>query len=191
MSTPRGALALAAIGTRLVAIGGVNGPLVLRSIEILELGSTWKPGPDLLVEREHLAATVARGRVFAIGGRAGSLESNRDQVESFAPGDKAWRQERPLGHNRGGIGAASPKGRACVAGGEEPAGANEAGTIKPVECLDPVGWAQVAELEIARHGLAVAALGSRLHVVGGGPRVGLAVSDVHEVFDFEPRPPKI
>ncbi|MGH9023824.1 MAG: Kelch repeat-containing protein, partial [Acidimicrobiia bacterium] len=136
LATPRGALALAALGTRLFALGGADGKQVLRSVEILELGSTWKPGPDLASEREHLAATVARGRVFAIGGRVGSLESNRDQVESLAPGDKAWRQERPLGYNRGGIGAASPMDRACVAGGEAIANADQGDTIKPVECLD-------------------------------------------------------
>jgi len=42
----------------------------------------------------------------------------------------------------------------------------------------------VATLRVPRHGLAVVALGTRLHVIGGGPQPGLTVSPAHEVFDI-------
>lgn len=189
LSAPRGALAVASLPDALVAVGGVSGPDLVRT-EILELGaSAWRRGPDLTVAREHLAATAWNGRVYAIAGRAGSLESNRDSVESFAPGDAGWRAEPKLNHSRGGIGAATvgaaPSGIAgggmpCVAGGEEPGDR----TVAPVECLRDGAWRVMAQLAVPRHGVAVAADGRVLHVIGGGPKPGLHVSDTHEVFEF-------
>ena len=91
LSLPRGALAVASAPDALVAVGGVAGPDLVRT-EILKLGATsWERGPDLTTPREHLAATWSDGRVYAIAGRAGSFESNRDSVESWAPGEPTWR----------------------------------------------------------------------------------------------------
>ena len=190
LSAPRGALAVASLPDALVAVGGVNGPDLVRT-EILERGAAgWRRGPDLTVPREHLAATAWNGRVYAIAGRAGSLESNRDSVESLAPGDTAWRAEPKLNHSRGGIGAATVGagplevggrgGAPCVAGGEEPGDR----TVAPIECLHDGAWRIVADLAVPRHGVAVAADGRILHVIGGGPKPGLHVSDAHEIFFF-------
>lgn len=180
LTGPRGALAVASTGDALVAMGGVGSGDVVRT-EILERGAAaWRPGPDLRTRREHLAATAAGGRAYAIAGRDGTLESNRDSVESLAIGDTSWREEPSLNDSRGGIGAASPGGRPCVAGGEAPMGR----TVDSVECLEGGAWVVVAELEVPRHGVAVAAVGNRLHVIGGGPQPGLFVSDTHEVFEL-------
>ena len=176
---PRAALGLAATrdGT-IVAFGGVAGGGVVATTRVLRPGSsTWEKGPDLAVAREHTAATVIDERVFAIAGRAGSLESNLVSVESWDPsaGEPSWRAEPDLNDSRGGTAAAAR----CVAGGEEPAG-----TIASVECLSADGrrWERRAELGVARHGLAVVALGDRLHVIGGGDKPGLFVTGAHEVL---------
>ena len=176
LATPRGALAVAATGDRLVAIGGV-GPdgAVLTATEILASGAgAWEPGPELATAREHLAATAVGNAVYAIAGRAGGFATNRDSVEVLRDG--AWHDAGRLHHSRGGIGAATVEGVPCVTGGEE-----DAGTIGSVECLVDGNWEVVAELEVARHGLVVAAIDGRLHVIGGGPEPRLTVSDVHEV----------
>lgn len=175
----RGALAVASLPTALMAIGGV-GSGDMRRTEILESGaSAWQPGPDLSAQREHLAATGAGGRAWAIAGRVQSLESNQDSVESVGLTDTSWKGEPKLNHTRGGIGAASPGDRPCVAGGEEPLG-----TIAEIECLEDGRWVIVARLEVPRHGLAVIANGNRLHVISGGPKPGLFVSNTHEAFDL-------
>ncbi len=190
LSAPRGALAVATGRDALVAVGGVNGPDLVRT-EILDRGAAgWRRGPDLAVPREPLAATAVGDRVYAIAGRAGSLESNRDSVESYAPGDSSWRAEPRLNHSRGGIGgatvgAAPPTfgargGTACVAGGEEPGDR----TVADVECLHQGAWRVVAQLAVPRHGLAVVADGRWLFAIAGGPKPGLHVSDVNEVFFF-------
>jgi hypothetical protein len=190
LSAPRGALAVASLPNALVAVGGVAGRDLVRT-EILESSDTaWKRGPDLTTPREHLAAGYYDGRVYAIAGRAGSLESNRDSVESWAPGEGSWRAEPKLNHSRGGIGAATVNqgpietgyagGVLCVAGGEAPGDR----TIAEVECLHKGAWKVVGRLEVPRHGLAVGAPDRQLHVIGGGPKPGLHVSDVHEMFFF-------
>ena len=181
LSGPRGALAVASHPNALVAVGGVAGPDLVRT-EILELGATeLAAGP-----RPHAPPgstwppPAFDGRVYAIAGRAGSFESNRDSVESWAPGETAWRPEPKLNHARGGIGAATVKRALCVAGGEAPGDR----TIAEVECLHRGAWKVVGKLEVPRHGLAVVAPDAQLHVIGGGPKPGLHVSDTHEMFFF-------
>jgi len=179
LAGPRGALAVAALDDALVAVGGVgNGPEVLT--EVLRPGaSAWERGPDLPNPSEHLAATAAGGRAYAIAGRYRTLEGNLDTVFSFSPGERTWRKEPSLRRSRGGIGAAAPAGRPCVAGGEAPDG-----TIASVECLVDGRWRDVATLAVPRHGVAVVAVGRTLHVIGGGPQPGLFVSDAHEAFEL-------
>jgi hypothetical protein len=179
LAGPRGALAVATLDNALVAVGGVGSGQQVRT-EVLRLGAAgWEQGPDLPHPTEHLAATGAGGRAYAIGGRYQSLEGNLDTVHSFAPGDEGWRKEASLNDTRGGIGAATAAGRPCVAGGEE-----AGGTIASIECLVDRRWRPVATLAVARHGIAVAAVGPTLHVIGGGPEPGLFVSDAHEAFEL-------
>jgi hypothetical protein len=177
LQTPRGALAVASTGERIVAVGGV-GPdgSVLSSTEILHAGAdAWEPGPEMATAREHLAATAVGDEVYAIAGRAGGFQTNRDTVEVLRDGQ--WHDAGTLNFSRGGIGAATVEGVACVTGGEE-----DAGTIGSVECLIDGSWQVAAELEVPRHGLVVAARDGWLHVIGGGPEPRLTVSDVHEAI---------
>ncbi len=177
---PRGGLAMAAAGGRLVAVGGTDGTgRFLNRTEVLTPGQrAWTAGPDMAEPRDHLAAAASGGRVYAIAGRLGGLDTNKASVESWDPSAGAgWRAEPRLNDTRGGTSAAEAGGRPCVAGGEEPAG-----TIASVECLSGGRWAQVATLRTPRHGLAVAGVGDRLHVIGGGPEPGLFVSGAHETF---------
>ena len=176
---PRGALGLAATPGYLVATGGESGGRALARTAIYDPETrVWAQGPDLSRPREHLAVAAVDERVYAIAGRAAG-EGNFTVVESFAPAeDKGWRKEPSLQDSRGGIGAASVDGRLCVAGGEE-----EAGTIASVECLDGGRWVRAAHLAHPRHGLAVMALGGRLHVVAGGDKPGLFVTGTHEALD--------
>lgn len=179
---PRGGLAMAAAAGRLVALGGTDPQgRFLRRTEVFTPGQrAWTAGPDMNQARDHLAAAGSGGRVYAVAGRLGSLESNLASVESWDPaGSAGWRSEPNLNKTRGGTSAAEAGGKPCVAGGEEPAG-----TIPSVECLSGGRWEQVATLATPRHGLAVVGRGQRLHVVSGGPQPGLFVSGAHEFFEI-------
>ncbi|MDQ4134204.1 MAG: hypothetical protein M3179_13630 [Actinomycetota bacterium] len=175
----RGALALAAAGDRLFAMGGVTRGGVTATTEVLRPGAGgWERGPDMMQAREHFGAASVGSRVYAIAGRVGGLDTNKTSVESWdATGSAGWQEEPSLNEARGGTSAATVGRSPCVAGGEEPEG-----TIASVECLQNGRWERVAELAVPRHGLAVASVGGLLHVVGGGPQPGLSVSGAHEVF---------
>ena len=183
LSVARGALATAVVGDTLVSLGGATAgrgepESVSRVVEFLSPDDReWERGPDLYDAREHLAAAATGDRVLAIGGRVGGIDTNLRSVESWAPGERAWRREPPLQKERGGFAAASVDGTPCVAGGEQP---NR--TISLVECLRHGQWRVVGQLSEPRHGLAVAALSGRLHVVAGGGKPGLFVSRTHEVL---------
>ncbi len=179
MPAPRAAHAMVGAGTQLFVIGGFSDGRRLARLDIFDPATRrWSAGPPLRQEREHLAAAYAAGRIYVIGGRLAGLGSNLRSVESWAPGEAAWRSEPNLIDSRGGTAAAAVRDQPCVAGGEEPTG-----TIASVECLDAAsGWQTVATLQTPRHGLAVVALGDALHVVAGGPQPGLTVSAAHEVL---------
>ena len=174
----RGALAAAAFGDRVYAVGGVTADGVSTRVESLAAdgAGAWALEPAMDVAREHLAVTADGDRIYAIAGRA---PGNLDTVESWAADADSWQRERPVGHPRSGIAAALVDGRVCVAGGEGPDG-----TIAPIECLRGGTWVVVARLATPRHGLAVVEAAGRLHVISGGPRPGLTVSGVHEAFDL-------
>jgi N-acetylneuraminic acid mutarotase len=44
------------------------------------------------------------------------------------------------------------------------------------------GWSSAPRLPTPRHGLAAAAHGDRIYVIGGGPHAGLAQTDVVEIY---------
>lgn len=176
LASARGALAVVSAGEQLQAIGGVDGGRVLATTETFRPGaSRWESGPSLATPREHLAATAAGDEVFAIAGRVGGFDRNHASVEVLRGG--RWEDAGALVEARSGIDAATVDDAPCVAGGEEPGR-----TIPTVECLVDDEWQVVDELEVARHGLAVAEGDGALHVIGGGTEPGLSVSDTHEVI---------
>ncbi|HZN16263.1 MAG TPA: kelch repeat-containing protein [Acidimicrobiales bacterium] len=176
---PRGALAVAAVGGRLIVAGGVVGGQPTASTAVFSPGTGWRAGPTLARAREHLAATAAGGRAYVIAGRVGG--DNFTDVESWDGVDPTgWRREPSLNDSRGGIAAATVDNRPCVAGGEE-----STGTIASIECLERGRWRRVARMARARHGLVAATVGAQLHVIGGGTKPGLTVSDAHEVFALD------
>jgi N-acetylneuraminic acid mutarotase len=178
---PRAAAALAGMGGELFAIGGVAGGSALDGLEIFDLASgRWRPGPSMEVAREHIAATVAGGRIYVVGGRS----PNMDVVESYRPGAAGWQRMPSLLKERSGIAAVTVRGKPVVFGGEE-----EAGTIRPVELFDPDArrWHRLPGMRTPRHGLGGAALGRRVYAVEGGPSPGFAFSSRIEYLDVPRR----
>ena len=182
LPAPRAAAGAAVAAGRLYVVGGVRRPGVLARVAyVLDLRRlTWAtiPGPT---PREHLAAAALGGKVYAIAGRLGGIDTNQTVVESFARGTRKWVRVPPVPESRGGTGATAAAGRLISVGGEAPAG-----TIASVFAYDPRAsrWERLPDLPTPRHGLAVVALGSRVFVIGGGPKPGLFVSDANESLEL-------
>ena len=182
MPASRGAAAVAIAGGRLYVVGGVRRPgelaRVAYALDLRRHRWTTLPGPT---PREHLAAAALGGRVYAIAGRLGGIDSNQATVESLRAGTRRWTRATPVPEARGGTGAAAAAGRIVSVGSESPAG-----TSALAYAFDPGSrrWERLPDLPTARHGLAVVGLGSRVYVIAGGPRPGLFVSGANESLDL-------
>lgn len=178
----RGAAGAAVAGGRLYVVGGVRRPGELARVAYAFdfRRNRWAtlPGPT---PREHLAAAALNGRVYAIAGRLGGIDTNQSTVESLTAGTRRWVPVTPVPEARGGTGAAAAAGRLVSVGGESPGG-----TTATVFALDPAArrWERLPDLPTARHGLAVVGIGSRVYVIAGGPRPGLFVSGANESLDL-------
>ena len=172
----------AVLSGRLYLVAGVSGAadhsVLVHRLLVLDLAhpDRWRfaPAPS---PREHLAVTVAAGRIYALGGRKAGYDTNLAVVESWRPGDRAWRKEPSLPEARGGTGAAAVGNVIVSVGGEAPSG-----TIASAYAFNVTrrAWRSLPDLPTPRHGLGVASAAGRVYVVGGGRVPGLAVSDVSE-----------
>ncbi len=179
MPTPRGALAVAALGGRLHALGG-SSDRVTNAHEVYEVASDrWTPANSMPTARDHLAAVGFEGRVWALGGRESFLGTQYANVEIYDPTTDSWRTGTPLPRGRGGLAAAVLADRIFVFGGESPLRIWNA-----TEMYDRAinTWVAKAPLPTARHGLGAAVIDGRIYVPGGGREPGFAATDVNEVF---------
>jgi N-acetylneuraminic acid mutarotase len=133
-------------------------------------GRWTRPAADIPTVREHLAAVVLDGRIWAIGGRWPE-RGNLGTVEVYDPATDRWTSAPPLPTPRSGLTAAVLDGRIHVVGGEALSGGR---TFEQHEVFDPrTGvWRSEAPLVPARHGLASAVADGRWYVIGGATRAG-------------------
>ena len=79
----------------------------------------WTRHAPIPTPRDHLAAGVIGGRLYAIGGRVdGSHAKHLTVNEEYDPALTHWRRRTPMPTRRSGIAAASLGGKIFVFGGE-------------------------------------------------------------------------
>src|SRR5262249_57469788 len=90
MPTPRGALAVAALGGRVHALGG-TADRVSNAHEVYDVAADrWTPANAMPTPRDHLAAVGLDGRVWALGGRESVLGTQYANVEIYDPPTDSW-----------------------------------------------------------------------------------------------------
>ena len=180
---PRAAFAIGRIGHRVYVAGGAVGTQQSSGrLDVYNLRrDRWRPGPAMAVPREHLAGAVAGKHFYAIGGRDFYGSQNYTTVERFNPRTGRWRRVADTLDGHGGFGAVGVGRRVVALGGEAP-GQSAAGTIPTVEIYGPRHdrWRRLPDLPTPRHGLGVAAAGSRIYAIEGGPITLIAISNVVE-----------
>jgi non-specific serine/threonine protein kinase len=173
---PRAAHATATDGERIWVFGGSAGSGQLATETFVYESGIWQPVTNFPAPREYLGGAYLDGKVYAIGGRVGSLESNTGRVDVFDPATGQWSTGPELPTPRGGLAAATLGDRIVVVGGE-----GVRGTFATAEALNLSGvWTSLPPMPTARHGLGAAAVGDGVHVLAGGPRPGLTFSGAHE-----------
>jgi N-acetylneuraminic acid mutarotase len=156
----------------------------------------WSRLPDAPTARNSAASAVIDGRIYVVGGRTAQKQAdgtlrqvNVSTLEVFDPASNTWTTRQPMPQARGGLAAATHKGKLYVFGGEQ--WVPEQKVFADSWVYDPAKdqWQALPPMPTARHGLGAATLNNRIHLVGGGLRVGgNAASDVHEVLVLEGTP---
>lgn len=168
---PRAAGGAAWDGSRIVYGGGVGGGIVSDVLALTD--GEWVQLGAMRAPREHLSATSdGEGRVWLLGGRQGSLDTNTGAVD-LVEGNVVTRIGE-LATPRGGAAAFYLEAvGACLAGGEQPDRALDA-----VECIGSDGAVtMLPPLAVAVHGHGAAVVDGVAYIILGGPQPLLTVSD--------------
>jgi N-acetylneuraminic acid mutarotase len=145
----------------------------------------WKRGASLPLARGEVAAAVAEGRIYVIGGFTAQGE-NSTSVQAFNPGTNSWSQEAdlplPVDHTM----AAGDRGRVYVAGGYGPGRSR----LTTLFAFAGDGWTRLASMPEQRAAGGAAIVNGKLYVVGGttsstiGAQQGLQLAKTMLVYDI-------
>lgn len=123
---------------------------------------TWTRGAPLPLARGEVAAAVAEGRIYVIGGFT-AARKNSTRVDAYSPTTNSWRQEAdlplPVDHTM----AAGYRGRVYVAGGYGPGRSR----LTTLFAFTGDGWTRLAPMPEQRAAGGAAILNGRLYIVGG------------------------
>jgi N-acetylneuraminic acid mutarotase len=174
LHTPRSGVAVATLGSFLVAVGGqTTDGTILDSVEVLPKGaSNWKVTQPMSIPRSFASALAMNGRIYAVGGRNPGVPAV-NSVESWRSGAASWRTESHLASARVALAGAG----SCVAGGQ-----NSSGVVATVECFGTGFWVNTAQMRVPRFGLTAVVLDGWLHLIGGSTS-STPVTNIHEVID--------
>ncbi len=116
MPTARTFLAAAAANGLIYAIGGLNGSLVLNTVEVYDPSSnSWSTSAPMPTSRFNLAADAVSGLIYAIGGFNGSSYVNT--VEVYNPAANSWSTAPAMPTARNDLAAADVNGLVYAIGG--------------------------------------------------------------------------
>jgi N-acetylneuraminic acid mutarotase len=135
-------------------------------------GDHWTIVRAPTTQREHVAAAVLNGEVWAIAGRW--MGEIFDTTEIYDPQADAWRAGPSLVQPRSGFGAAVVGDVIVVAGGEvfDP---DEA--LTSVEALDEEAWLMIDPLPHGLHGNPLVAIDNQVYLPGGSTRPAGVAND--------------
>jgi Galactose oxidase, central domain/Kelch motif len=190
MPEGRAAGTAVAVGGKAYLAGGIGPEGLARTMLVLDAAANrWSVAPGPPTPREHLGGAAADGKVYTVGGRVRG-RGDLDAVEVFDPAAARWTALAPLPTPRGGLGATATANGFVVAAGGEPS-SERTTTFAEAEALDirTGAWRSLPPMPSPRHGLGVAAIGTVVYTLAGGPRPGLHVSSTAEAIDLAPLRP--
>lgn len=154
----------------------------------------WTVLPDAPHIRDHFHAVVLDNKLYCMGGRNSSYHEpdnfgaffSKTVTEidcyDFETGEWSTLETRlPVGTAAGGIGVLD--GRIITFGGEN---ADQKAAVNKAWIFDPASetWADLAEMNIGRHGSQAVVYQDRVYIAGGSPKRGGGKTDTIEVFTY-------
>src|ERR687891_504375 len=177
MPTPRTEVAAAAVGGRIVVVGGFALAGTVGTTEVYDVAAdAWSAGPDLPVAVNHAMATSFEDAAYVFGG---TLGDGAISDAAFVLSDGAWEPLPLMPEPRTAGGAAVAGGLIPRVGGGRPAGVAERTLV-----FDPEAgrWSVTEGLGRPREHMGVAAFDDRVYAVGGRAGSLAGFGDV-EVLD--------
>lgn len=162
MPDPRGEVAAAAIGTRLVVAGGLRGVgTTSDAVSVYDIAKDgWARGKPLPEPRHHAAGASIEGRIYVSGGASGATDwTPRDNLWRARPGG-AWEIEAVMPEGRQGHAMVTWGGRLYVIGGM-------GDTDRTLIYHPDEGWSTGAPLPAGRDHLRAVAWGNEIWAIGG------------------------
>lgn len=131
---------------------------------------TWRAGAAMPQQRDHVAAVLAGGKIYAIGGRQKHIES---RVDIYDIATDSWSDGPRLPVPMSGMAAGLLTDGIHVVGGEDPATIG-GDVLNRHYRLNPTtnAWEEASLPILATHGSAAAVLDDRLVIAGGARRQG-------------------
>ena len=160
----RSAHAVVAVGDSVYALGGSGAGGTPLEVERFD-GKRWRVAGMLPGDGLNAPAAVALGgRIYLIGGFAGTTNLPVDSVQVFEPASATWSPAAPLPAPRGGHAAVVLDGKIHVLGG-----GNSVSTIADHSVYDPAtgSWSEAAPLPRAEGSPAAVVFGGKLYAIGG------------------------
>lgn len=161
MPAGRAKFGVAALDGRLYVVGGYD---TLKQVLVYDIAADrWQDGPPLLRGTDNVAALAAGGKVYALGGEAGTA------VQVFDPRSDRWSAGPPLPTRRFASAAAELRGRLHLAGGWNTSNSASA-SLASQEVFDLAAQAwmrDAAPLQTPRNAAAAGVVDGRLVVTGG------------------------
>jgi N-acetylneuraminic acid mutarotase len=182
MPTPRGALNALFVNGTLYTVGGIQNDRILNINEAYDpLTNSWTSKASMQTGRHHAASAVVDNKIYVVGGRTSvsSPSVNLDVNEMYDTQTGKWTIVEPLPTKRSGIAAAASNSSFFVFGGEDLTrtyGNNEEYDTQNGK------WTSHEPMPTSRHGLGAVSVDDRIYVIGGGPKPGLSVSNVNEIY---------
>lgn len=172
---------VAALNGKFYTVGGLNWPNPISTVlEYDPVSDTWTNKANMQSPRYGPAAAAANGRLFAIGGGAGSGIGIAATVEEYDPATDTWTNKASMNQRRYAFNAVTLNGRIYVMGGQD----NGDVQLASVEEYDPVSntWTNRAPMPSARVSFGAAAVNGKIYVIGGR----IVNTPIPEVWAYDP-----
>ncbi|MGI0016775.1 MAG: Kelch repeat-containing protein, partial [Nitrososphaera sp.] len=151
---------------------------------------TWSTLSPMPTPRAGLGVVAVGDKIFAIGGRDGTVPNSGtplSTVEAYDIATDTWSSLTPMPTARGDVSATAAHGnKIYVAGGWSPASCGPFPDVcSTLEVYDVASdsWSTLPSMPTARSNAAAVVVGNNLFVIGGA--IALIYTDFNEVFDID------
>ena len=164
--------------------GGINEEKVItnRFFRYDIKNNVWEILPPMPTKRDHLRIEKVGNKIIAISGRKDDLMKNLEVVEAFDINTNTWSEVAPIPFPRGGFESCVYNNKIYTFGGE---GVWQ--SLRNIEEYDPKTdtWTVLPEMPEPRHGICAGVINDKVHMVSGGLRSRISISNIHRVMEIK------